>query len=133
MDRERLITLAVRIENHLQMCNKEASRRDGTKDQRRGRNDSRDKREDKGGRGRTQSPRRDSHTKRPDGVTTGANNTPTHNTRDRSKAFCFRCKQEGHYNSDCTMPEICYNCNKPGHKAYVCPEPRKPGKAGAPQ
>ena len=130
--RERLIALAVRIENRLEKRNRNSNRHDEPTGQRMGRDDSRDRRDHRRDRGRTQSPRREPHLKREDGVATTPNNISTSNTKYHRNVTCFRCNKEGHYATAC--PALaCHNCKKLGHKAYMCPEPKKSGNGSAPQ
>lgn len=36
------------------------------------------------------------------------------------KIFCFRCREEGHHQLDCTNAPICYKCKQSGHMAVEC-------------
>jgi Zinc knuckle len=132
-DRERLIALAVRIENHLSLFNETPARREEHTGHRRGREVANNKGENRHKRDRSRSPQRESSKRRSDGVATGANSTPTPGTRGRNDVVCFKCKKEGHYATACPTL-LCYNCKKPGHKAYACPQPkRQQGNDNAPQ
>jgi hypothetical protein len=136
-DREELISLATRIENHQGFYGEKPSGRGdsgGHKRKREGGDDGRDGKNSYGGRNRSRSPRRDAGQRRPDIAATGVNIIPTTGAKGREDVICFKCKKSGHYATACPMQVTCYNCGRAGHKSFACPEPRKqPGNDKAPQ
>jgi hypothetical protein len=133
-DRESLIALAVRIENHWGLFRGKQAHRNEPAGHQKGKDIDHNKGENRIKRERSRSPQRESSRRRFDSVTTGANNTPTTGTRERNNAVCYRCKKEGHYANACPTHIVCFNCKKPGHKSWSCPEPRRqPGNGNPPQ
>lgn len=40
--------------------------------------------------------------------------------KPKGPTVCFRCREEGHHQLDCTNDPICYKCKQPGHMAAEC-------------
>ncbi len=136
-ERERLISQAVRIENHQTIYGGKPSGHENQRRQKRKREEEDSGRDDKYGRGkrdRSRSPQRNAGRRVPDGAATGVNSIPTTGAKGREDITCFKCKKPGHYATACPAQITCYNCGKPGHKSFACPDPKKqPGNASAPQ
>lgn len=45
---------------------------------------------------------------------------PWQDPKSKGPIVCFRCREEGHHQLDCTNDPICYKCKKSGHMAVEC-------------
>jgi hypothetical protein len=42
--------------------------------------------------------------------------------RQKEEVICFWCREEGHYQADCTNPPFCFRCKESGHLSAKCPK-----------